>query len=798
LLQFLNPALLIGAALFAVPLIIHLLNRQRFRRRQWAAMEFLLAAYRKQRRRLQRENLLLQLLRCAIPIVLALAIARPLLREESGLAGTGGGSAHHILVLDHSASMGLELSGATTPFERAKDLATALLDRVGGRDGQNRVTLIVQGIRPSVPLREEIDVERAKTRIAGLGLPVDGGGALTDALAEAAEIVEESSDAEIRVHLFTDLQVRSLGTDPFAAGEDPAATTAPADPDRSSTSEGDGPSEEMFQDTVADALKRIREKAEINVFDVRGTDGDSPQNLQIQDLRLAQAHAIERVPLPIVVTVRNRTDSARDVQVTLEIDGGQPTRRSVRVEAGAEADAEFEVVLRETGPHRLRASLDGDELPFDDERFLVVDVRDRLRVLVVEGSGEADPGLQDATHLVEVLDPTGGEGAPDLTQFAPTVVDTIALLSGRVRPQDHDLVILADVARLDRASSDALLEAVRGGTGLMVFFGRRADPDSYNEYLHRGGTGPMPMALTGAQGFAPESDRWFGSLVERRDHPLLRDFQEDVYVEILESVPVWRYVGAERPPEADETTTASNDGGDDATDGPQRVLGEVVLSIRDAERSPLWVTSRFGAGKALFATTPISRAPERWNRFDAPVAGLSFLLLWPAAEWLTVPAIDAHNVAVGGALTSILGSRPTDIAVLVPEDAGAGKIPVGEEATPLLGGRYALPPFRRTEQAGFYEIEMMLDEASGGGAGERHVEEFAVCPDATEGELLYLSHESARERLGVETILTALPSRATSAVDAGADELGPLFLWLTLFFLLGEAALARFVTRRRA
>ncbi|MDA1221815.1 MAG: BatA domain-containing protein [Planctomycetota bacterium] len=793
MLQFLNPALLIGAALFAVPLIIHLLNRQRFRRRQWAAMEFLLAAYKKQRKRLRRENLLLLLLRCAIPIVLALAIARPLLRDESGIAGTGTGSAHHVLVLDHSASMGLELAGATTPFDRAKDLATALLDRVGSRDGQNRITVVVQGIRPSVPLREEIDVERAKARIAGLGLPVDGGGAITDALAEAAEIVEESSDAEIRVHLFTDLQVRSLGTDPFTTveGVDQDVPTAPTAKD---TTSGDEPTGAMFEDTIADALKRIREKAEVNVFDVRGEDAQAPDNLQIQDLRIAQAHAIERVPLPVVVTVRNRTDSARDVQVTLEIDGGQPTRRSVRVEAGAEADAEFEVVLRETGPHRLRASLDGDALPYDDERFLVVDVRDRLRVLVVEGSSETDPGLQDATHLIEVLDPTGGEGAPDLTQFAPTVVDTVALLSGRVRPQDHDLVILADVPRLDRASSDALLEAVRGGTGLMVLFGRRTDPDSYNEYLHRGGTGPMPMALTGAQGFAPESERWFGSLVERRDHPLLRDFQEDIYVEILESVPIWRYVGAERPPEsAGETGETSADD----EEGPQRVLGEVVLSIRDAERSPLWVASRFGAGKALFATTPISRAPERWNRLDAPVAGLSFLLLWPAAEWLTVPAIDAHNVEVGGALTSILDSRPTDIAVLVPEDSGAGKIPVGEDATPLLGGRYALPPFRRTEQAGFYEVEMMLDE-TGGGSGERHVEEFAVCPDATEGELLYLSHESARERLGVEAILTALPSRATSAVDAGADELGPLFLWLTLLFLLGEAALARFVTRRRA
>ena len=43
--QFLNPGLVAGALLFAVPLVIHLLNRQRHKRRDWAAMEFLMRAY---------------------------------------------------------------------------------------------------------------------------------------------------------------------------------------------------------------------------------------------------------------------------------------------------------------------------------------------------------------------------------------------------------------------------------------------------------------------------------------------------------------------------------------------------------------------------------------------------------------------------------------------------------------------------------------------------------------------------------------------------------------------------------
>ena len=39
--QFLNPALLFGLAAVSVPIIIHLLNRRRFRRVPWAAMRFL-------------------------------------------------------------------------------------------------------------------------------------------------------------------------------------------------------------------------------------------------------------------------------------------------------------------------------------------------------------------------------------------------------------------------------------------------------------------------------------------------------------------------------------------------------------------------------------------------------------------------------------------------------------------------------------------------------------------------------------------------------------------------------------
>ncbi|MEC8493703.1 MAG: BatA domain-containing protein, partial [Planctomycetota bacterium] len=84
---FQNPGLAIGAALCAVPLIIHLLNRQRHRPQEWAAMRFVLAAYRKTRRRVQLENLLLLLARMLAVAALAFAVARPFASGDSPLAG---------------------------------------------------------------------------------------------------------------------------------------------------------------------------------------------------------------------------------------------------------------------------------------------------------------------------------------------------------------------------------------------------------------------------------------------------------------------------------------------------------------------------------------------------------------------------------------------------------------------------------------------------------------------------------------------------------------------------------------
>ena len=80
---FLNVLLVGGVLAAAIPVVIHLLSRRRYRVVRWGAMVFLDDIVRVNRRRIRLEQLLLLLVRCAIPILLALCMARPVLPDRS-------------------------------------------------------------------------------------------------------------------------------------------------------------------------------------------------------------------------------------------------------------------------------------------------------------------------------------------------------------------------------------------------------------------------------------------------------------------------------------------------------------------------------------------------------------------------------------------------------------------------------------------------------------------------------------------------------------------------------------------
>src|SRR6476646_1720639 len=95
---FMHPEFLaISAALISAPIIIHLINRLRFKRLRWAAMEFLMKAQKRNRRRLIIEQLLLLALRCLLVALIGLLVMRFM---GFSFADFGKKQALHVVLLD--------------------------------------------------------------------------------------------------------------------------------------------------------------------------------------------------------------------------------------------------------------------------------------------------------------------------------------------------------------------------------------------------------------------------------------------------------------------------------------------------------------------------------------------------------------------------------------------------------------------------------------------------------------------------------------------------------------------------
>ncbi|MCR9245579.1 MAG: BatA domain-containing protein [bacterium] len=788
--QFFNPALLAGAALFAVPLIIHLLNRQRHKRRQWAAMEFLLRAYKKQRNRLRNENLLLLLLRCLIPILLALALARPIFDSLAGLA-LGSGPVHHLVVMDGTYSMGLSRDGEQSPFERARSMVGRLLDRLEGDGGNGgKFTLVFAGARPRFLVRGDLDLGLARSQWFGMTRPDDVATDLTAALSQVADFIDESVDPDVQVYVFSDLQRRSFGeamaavdagTGSSSGSREPSAPpTVPSprsqDPGNPNPAGGDDASPEL-QDTVRDAIERLQqhERATLHWIDVgpfaSGKEGGRIGNTQITALELADPVAVARTPVRVTATLKNRSDIDENAEVTLDIDGSEPMRRIVTVPAGTEAEAEFLVTFREPGWRRVRVGVQNDGLAADDERFLAIEVRDRVKVLVIDGDPGSDP-LQSYGHLYSlVLDPD----PLTLPTFSVSIVDTLTLLSGQCKPADFDVTVLADVDRVNARAAKLIDDALAAGRGVLVTYGPNTDTESYNLHLHAAGQGPQPFRLLGQRGGPVGSSVPRKPVITAADHPVFAEFEEDIYREIFQAVPVWRWHGIVRDSLAEDAVVAAR--------------------LTDASRTPLVIANTFREGKIAFVTSaPASEyRPDRWNLLhELPIA---FFVVHGLAKWLALPALDPFHVEVGAELTCSLPARPLDVEVQKPERDGTGKSPIAEEARPLTGGRFLLPPLSDTRFAGFYTFDFVLDRESG---REPASQQFAVNVLPDEGELRYLPHSEARENAGLERVNTGLPVIAEAIDDPDRSDLGPSLLLLTLLFVLGEAAMARYVSIRRS
>src|SRR5687768_2356300 len=140
--SFLAPLFLAGLAALAVPIFVHLINRERKEITEFPSLMFLQRIpYRSVRRQKIRDWLLFAM-RCLALILLVAAFARPYLEKRFAQAGGALDSAREIVVLlDRSYSMGYG-----DRWSRARDEARSVIGGIGAND---RLTLVAFAETPT-------------------------------------------------------------------------------------------------------------------------------------------------------------------------------------------------------------------------------------------------------------------------------------------------------------------------------------------------------------------------------------------------------------------------------------------------------------------------------------------------------------------------------------------------------------------------------------------------------------------------------------------------------------------------
>ena len=432
-----NAGLAAGAALAALPVILHLFMRQTPKHVIFPALRLVRERQKRSRKRMRIKNWLLLLARMAVLALMALALARPRLYSQMPLGDESVPTALG-LVFDTSLSMSYKENGKTR-LDEAKERARAILDKIP----DSSLVFVVDSSQPGVPVG--LSPAAARKRVDDLAIhPVNR--PLNAAMGQVYPAVAECDRPRHEVYVLTDLARTSWNPEQRAEGLDRV--------EKAKTTPGG---------KIATFILRL---GAAEVEDVAIDTAEPASNIATQG---------EALEIRGRVHAQGPKPASRVVEFYL--DGVKKGQKAVELPPGGQAEVSFLTPprLSEGEVHRGELKLSGtpDPLEFNDSRYFTFKVRPPLKVLLI-----SDLAI-DAEFVAAALDPD------------PTPSATSGFQVARVRPaefvakyrdslRDHAAVFLLNVEALDEDSWSLLNGYVHEGGGLVIGLGDRCNAENYN------------------------------------------------------------------------------------------------------------------------------------------------------------------------------------------------------------------------------------------------------------------------------------------------------------------------------
>jgi len=432
-LSFLAPLMLLGLAGVAVPIAIHLIGRRRARVVRFAALEFLMASKRRTARRLRLRERILLVVRALACLALAVALAKPFTTCSRPGPSVVRGPQAAVLVVDDSLASGYRRDGRTL-LAREVEQARRILNQLGPEAEVAVVRASEDADEPTELTRDHL---RLRDRLASL-TPTARPADLSRALGHAAQLLAGSSHPRRTVFLLSPLQATAL-----TAADPPWGADGPV----------------------------------LRVIDVRGP---APlPNLAITRVRAEPDRGASNRGIAVTAEIANfGTEPAHGVGVSLRLGGRVVARGKVDVGAGQRAEKRFLAAL--PADQRTAAAevvLDHDALPADDSRWLRVQLRDQIRVLLVDGDPRTTR-YDDELFYVETALRPGDRADAGIDVTAVTTDDLAGIDLG-----NFDVVVLANVPALPANLVASLGAWVEGGGGLLIAPGDNYDAAAWGRTM---------------------------------------------------------------------------------------------------------------------------------------------------------------------------------------------------------------------------------------------------------------------------------------------------------------------------
>jgi hypothetical protein len=410
MLALLTPAFLIGIAALSVPLIIHLIRRERHDAVEFPSLMFLSRIPQRTVKRRRIRNWWLFALRCLALLLLVGAFARPYIDRPDAPLSAVEAAREVVILIDRSYSMGYG-----DRWERALGSAREAVTALGPQD---RATIVF--FDASAHAATQPTTDRAQLRLALDSARVGSGATrYAPALKLAQSILGASELPRREAVLISDFQ-RS-GWDGASGAQLPTGAV----------------------------LRPVHVGA------------GAASNLIVTSVNLQRARVTGRERVTVTVQLANRSaTAARGVSVALDVDGRTVQATQVDVPANGTTGIELQPLTLGDAAARATVTAGRDELPADNAFHFTLEPEPGLQVVVLEPGGRAASlYLRQALELAQdppVTVTLRREGVPSSAELART-----------------DVVILNDVLPPDGDAGRRLVEFVRAGGGLLHALGDR-------------------------------------------------------------------------------------------------------------------------------------------------------------------------------------------------------------------------------------------------------------------------------------------------------------------------------------